>query len=58
MFYPLQIIKNKEMDYIGTFIKVLTKKDGKPWLIKVRLEDGPSITSTAKQWEAATLPSK
>lgn len=55
MFYPLQIIKNKETGILATFIKVVMKKDEEPWLIKVRFEDGNSTTSTINKWEEATL---
>lgn len=58
MFYPLQIIRDKETGRLGTFIKIVEKRNEEPWLIKVMLEDGNSTISTIGKWEEATLPEK
>jgi hypothetical protein len=52
MFYPSQVIKNKETNELASYAKTVLSVNGKPRMIKVVLIDGSSKVTNIDEWEA------
>lgn len=52
MFYPSQIIKNKETGEVGSYIKTTMKKNDEDYMIKIMLISGNTKIQNIDKWEA------